>query len=125
MLLTAPKFFNLKEIAKNTVLVEDGILVDEKISEKFGNRQFYFMDRADDQLKCIGGNQLAYIVDTHNLGDKTKAVKVTFKGIEKMKTGNFKGKDVNNFAVELIEDLGGAPQAQAENVAVSTPDELE
>lgn len=103
MLLSAPKFFNLKEIEKGTVLVERGKLVKEDISEKYGNRQFYFMDE-DKQLKCLNGGQLAYIVDQHNLADGKKEVKITFDGKTKLDSGKYAGKEANQYIIELVNE---------------------
>jgi len=103
MLLTAPKYFNLKETEKGTVLVEKGFLVREDIGERYGNRQFYFQDEVREQLVCLSGGSLAYIIDTYNL-NKTKKVKISYDGTKNLESGKFKGKESHQFKVELVED---------------------
>jgi len=102
-LLTPPKFFKLGELEAGTVLVENGFLQKEAISEKYGNRQFYFFDKSDSQLKCLSGGSLAYIVDEYGL-DKNTDVKITYNGMSKVTTGKYAGKESHQFKVESTED---------------------
>ena len=102
-LLTPPKFFKLGELEAGTVLVENGFLQKEEKSERFGNRQFYFFDKADSQLKCLSGGSLAYIVDEYGL-DKTTDVKITYNGMSKVENGKFAGKMSHQFKVESMEE---------------------
>ena len=118
MLLSAPVYFNYKEINKGTVLVNRGKLVKEDISERFGNRQFFFMDE-DKKLKCVNGGQIAYIVDQHNLADGKKEVKITYDGKVKLENGKYAGKEANQFLVELVNEdevFGNPDPLNAESI---------
>lgn len=120
-LLTAPKYFKLKETKPGTVLVESGRLQKEDVSEKFGNRQFYFYDNADSQLKCLSGGSLNYIVDMHSI-DKSKEVKITYAGTQMVENGKFAGNEAHQFEVELLSE--DAQPALTNDVAAPTLDEL-
>lgn len=120
MLLSAPKYFNLKETNPGTVLVENGVLVKEDISEKYGNRQFYFMDKADGQLKCLSGGSLNYVVDLHNLQETKMAVKITYDGMTTLESGKYAGKEAHQFKVEAddsyMESMTGENAINAQEV---------
>lgn len=123
MLLSAPKYFNLKETNPGTVLVTDGVLVKEEISEKYGNRQFFFMDNADGQLKCLSGGSLNYVVDLYNLAETRTPVKITYDGTKKLETGKYKGKEAHQFKVETDQPVEATPTPTVETEA--NPDALE
>lgn len=124
MLLSAPQYFNLKETDKGTVLVERAKLVKEDVSERFGNRQFYFMDQ-DKKLKCLSGGQLAYVIDTHNIGDGKKEVKITYDGTVKLENGKYKGEESHQFLVELLNEDAMAPEPVESNANSQDADALE
>ena len=121
-LLTAPVYFKLKETQKGTVLVEDGLWMKEEISEKFGNRQHYFMDKADNKLKCISGGQANYIIDTHNL-TQGQRVKITYDGTESISNGKFAGSDAHQFLFELVEEATDVKKEAVAEVTKSNSEE--
>lgn len=127
MLLSAPKYFNLKETEKGTVLVHKGILVKEDVGETYGNRQFYFMDKADGQLKCLSGGSLNYIVDLHKLGETKLEVKITYNGAKKLEDGKYKGKTAHQFIVEAEDDQvqSVVEEVKPQVVESNDPDDLE
>jgi len=124
MLLSAPKYFNLKETEKGTVLVNRGVLVKEDMSEKYDNvRQFYFQDLDDNNaLKCLNGGQLSYIVDLHNI-DKSKEVKIVYNGTTEIQNGKYAGQNAHQFGVELLN--ADAVATQEPVVETTNADELE
>jgi hypothetical protein len=118
MLLTAPKYFKLKETKIGTVLVEDGVFVKEETSKKYGNPQYYFMDRADRKLKCLSGGQIGYIMDTHNIYDYKDGIKITYAGMEKIENGDFKGSEAHQFEIELLGEVDlTTPEAKTSEAA--------
>lgn len=127
MLLTAPKYFNLTETEKGTVLVKSGALVREDIGERYGNRQFYFQDEENEELVCLSGGSLAYLIDTYNL-NKTKKVRITYDGTKELETGKFKGKASHQFKVELLEDTEASnvvEDAASSEAVEADPDSLD
>ncbi len=125
-LLSAPKYFKLKETAPGTVLVHRGRLQKEDISQKYGNRQFYFYDEEDRKLKCLSGGSLNYIMDLYEI-DKTKEVKITYMGMDTVENGKFAGNEAHQFEMELVGEDDEAPvtetaEAPAENTNSSLDD---
>jgi hypothetical protein len=121
-LLTAPVYFKLKETEKGTVLVEDGIWKKEEISEKYGNRQHYFMDSSDEKLKCISGGSANFIIDNHNLTEGQR-VKITYDGTETIENGKFAGNNAHQFKFELLEDAPAIAKEAVEEVKEATTKE--
>lgn len=103
MLLQAPTFFKLAETKPGTVLVERGVLKKEDVSERFGNRQFYFHDKGDGKLKCLSGGSLAYLIDLHGINDHME-LKIVYAGTETVENGKFAGKEAHQFEVELLNE---------------------
>lgn len=122
-LLAAPKYFKLRETAVDTVLVKEGIFRKTEISKKYGNPQYYFLDRADGKLKCLSGGSLGAIIRNNDLdvNPKTKPVEIIYKGEEVMESGDFKGQKAHQFEVnpvgwgieDLDEEVEAAPQTEA------------
>lgn len=130
MLLQAPTYFKLKETKPGTVLIHRGVLKKEDISQRYGNRQFYFYDHHDGKLKCLSGGSLNYIIDLHNI-DGSMELKVTYLGMEQVENGKFAGNDAHQFEVELLneeassEKVAGESAPQTEVSESTNPDDLE
>lgn len=123
-LLTAPKYFKLKETKPGTVLVNRGRLTKEDVSQKFGNRQFYFYDEEDRTLKCLSGGSLNYIVDLHDI-NKSKEVKITYLGMDTVENGKFAGNEAHQFEVELLgEDTPSSSIPTPETTEATSMDDL-
>lgn len=121
-LLAAPKYFKLRETPIDTVLVKEGIYRKTEKSEKYGNDQYYFMDRADKKLKCLSGGALGAIIRNNdlNVDAKNKPVEIIYKGEEVMDSGDFKGQKAHQFEVNPVgwgveDDMEEAPVAETES----------
>ena len=103
-LLAAPKYFNLRKTEVDTVLVTEGIFKKTEMSEKYGNPQYYFLDRADKKLKCISGGALGAIIKNNDLSvnASNKPVQIIYKGEEVMESGDFKGQKAHQFEVNPV-----------------------
>lgn len=103
-LLAAPKYFKLRETAVDTVLVKEGVFRKIEKSEKYGNDQYYFFDRADNKLKCLSGGALGAIIRNNdlNVNAKMKPVEIIYKGEETMDSGDFKGQKAHQFEVNPV-----------------------
>jgi hypothetical protein len=103
-LLAAPKYFKLKETPADTVLVTEGIYRKTSQSEKYGNDQYYFLDRADGKLKCLSGGVLGAIIENNelNVNAKDKPIQIIYKGTEVMTSGKFEGKEAHQFEVNPV-----------------------
>tara|TARA_R110000868_G_C10972634_1_gene770660 strand:- start:36864 stop:37262 length:399 start_codon:yes stop_codon:yes gene_type:complete len=103
-LLAAPKYFKLKETPVDTVLVTEGIYKKTSQSEKYGNDQYYFLDRADKKLKCLSGGVLGAIIENNelNVDARNKPVEIIYKGTEIMESGKFAGKEAHQFEVNPV-----------------------
>ena len=103
-LLAAPMYFKLRETKKGTVLVKEGIFRKSEKSQKYGNLQYYFMDRADKKLKCLSGGSLGAIIKNNDLdvNSTSKPVEIIYLGEETMTTGDFKGQKAHQFEVNPV-----------------------
>ena len=103
-LLSAPKYFKLKETDPGTVLVKEGVYKKTEKSEKYGNDQYYFLDRADKKLKCLSGGSLGAIIRNNdlNVGSSAKPVEIIYQGSEVMDSGDFKGQKAHQFEVNPV-----------------------
>lgn len=103
-LLAAPKYFKLKETPVDTVLVTEGVYRKTSQSEKYGNDQYYFLDRADKKLKCLSGGVLGAVITNNelNVNASEKPVQIIYKGVEIMESGKFKGKEAHQFEVNPV-----------------------
>lgn len=92
------KFWKLTETEVGEVLVNDGIYIGEEAG-KFGP-QYRF--REPDQFVVLSGRQLGWLLDNYaSPGDKCRVI---YGGQEILTKGNFKGKPVHQFELELAED---------------------
>ncbi len=118
-LLAAPKYFKLRETAVDTVLVKEGVFRKTEISAKYGNPQYYFLDRADGKMKCLSGGSLGAIIH-HNViayNGKYKPIEIIYKGEAVMESGDFKGQKAHQFEVnpvgwgleDMEEEVAGDP----------------
>jgi len=124
-LLAAPKYFKLRETAVDTVLVKEGIYKKTEISEKYGNPQYYFLDRSDKKLKCLSGGSLGAILKNNDItvNSASKPIEIVYKGEEVMESGDFKGQKAHQFEVNAV---GGWDEAveDPEEIATETPTDL-
>ena len=121
MRLTAPTYFNLQKTEKGTVLVTRGLIKEEIISEKFGNKQYLIHDLEDNKMKCLGGGSLVYIVEMHNLVNSGKEISITYDGTVAMESGKFAGKAAHQFIVDLVADTTENIKEPTEAMVDDTP----
>ena len=116
-LLAAPMYFKLRETKKGTVLVKEGVFRKTEKSQRYGNDQFYFMDRADKKLKCLSGGSLGAIIRNNDLdvNSASKPVEIIYMGEEEMTTGDFKGQKAHQFEVNPVKKCCGGPYMYSSN----------
>jgi hypothetical protein len=120
-LLAAPQYFKLRETKKGTVLVKEGVYKKTEKSAKYGNDQFYFLDRADKKLKCLSGGSLGAIINNNDLdvNASQKPVEIIYMGEETMTTGNYKGQKAHQFEVNPV---GWSVEDEPAPTVTTTPD---